>query len=52
MKMIVENDIGIEVQPFLLSAEGEGARDDVQISGASEHGQPAHNGAGNEMRGI
>ena len=52
MKMVVENNIGMEAQPLLLPAEGESGSDNVQISGAGEDGQPAHDGAGDEMGGF
>ena len=48
--MVVQDDVGIELQAFMLTAILEGVEEEVEIGFTGEEGQPVDHGAGEEVR--
>lgn len=50
VQMVVQDDIGIDFQAFMLTAKPEGADKEVKIGFPGEEGNPFDHRAGNEVR--
>lgn len=52
MEVIVEDDPGVNLQPFVDAAVFERVRDDLAAGIGGEDGQPPDDGGGDELRGM
>jgi hypothetical protein len=48
--MVVQDDLGIELQAFMLAAKVEGVKKKVKIGLSGEEGNPVDHRAGDEIR--